>query len=253
MSQILEVCARLDRRAFVANHDGNVSVRLSEDRFLVTPTAYAKADVNKEDLLVIDREGQVLEGRHRVFSEWKWHRAIYFANPDVTSVVHAHPPHSMGWGLLKKDFGYPAIPEAVVSLGGAIPTLETNGVSESHDQLLRHVKSALSSSYAFLVPGNGVFAVGDNAIMAYLRVELAEQVIKAHMLAKSVGGIQALDAQLIQSLKSKTPALKPQWAVQDSSKGQKEVATPSLGSHISSQSIEELVRLELVKRGIGSN
>ena len=90
--QIIDVCRRMDKRQFVANHDGNVSVRLNENCFVVTPTSFAKKNVNIEDLLIIDLDGKILEGKHRVFSEWKWHRAIYLNLPDATSVSHGHPP-----------------------------------------------------------------------------------------------------------------------------------------------------------------
>ena len=44
---------RLHAAGWVANHDGNISVRLEEDRFLITPTAVSKADVDRSKLLVV--------------------------------------------------------------------------------------------------------------------------------------------------------------------------------------------------------
>ena len=42
---------------WVANHDGNLSVRLGDDRYLCTPTAVSKADVTAESLIVVDGQG----------------------------------------------------------------------------------------------------------------------------------------------------------------------------------------------------
>ncbi|HEX4923616.1 MAG TPA: class II aldolase/adducin family protein, partial [Bdellovibrionales bacterium] len=112
--QIVDVCHEMDRRQFVANHDGNVSVRVGDDLFLATPTSFAKRSIRESDILLIDFEGKVIEGAHRVFSEWKLHRTIYELCEDVTAVCHAHPPYATAWGLTQKQLEYPAIPEALV-------------------------------------------------------------------------------------------------------------------------------------------
>src|SRR5690606_34011004 len=105
-------------------HDGNVSVRLSENEFLATPTAFAKSEIKEEDLLVISRDGKVLTGTHKVFSEWVWHQAIYEEYGEVTSVVHAHPPHVMALASVGEMFEFPSVPEAIVSLGAPIQTTQ---------------------------------------------------------------------------------------------------------------------------------
>lgn len=210
--QIVEVCHELDRRQFVANHDGNVSVRIDENRFLVTPTSFAKRSVRENDILLIDLEGKVLEGPHKVFSEWKIHRAIYEACDDVSSVCHAHPPYTMAWGMTGKQMDFPSIPEAIVSLGGPLMTTDFIGPTASHTEIKGAVMSAIQNCYAFLIPGNGVFAVGDSAEMSYLRVELVEQVVRAHSLALTLGSVKSLPRDLVRELQSKRPPLKPSWA-----------------------------------------
>lgn len=251
MTQIVDVCQRLDARQLVANHDGNVSVRLSEDRFGTTPTAFAKKDIQAKDLLIVDFEGKVLEGIHKIFSEWKWHRAIYSAFPEVSSVCHAHPPFTMAWSLLQRKFGYGSIPEALVSLGGPLQTTDFLSPMASEHELKSAASFALQGCYAFLVPGNGVFAVGDNPLMAYLRVELVEQMIRAHMLALQHGSVRELDAGLIQELINKRPPLKPTWSSQAGyaeAKADKPSATQNaVNEDRVFQMIQEIIRQELSK------
>ncbi len=55
----------LHARGWVANHDGNVSVRLSADRLMVTPTATGKGDVAEGGLAVTDYAGKPAEGDHQ--------------------------------------------------------------------------------------------------------------------------------------------------------------------------------------------
>ena len=61
--RVVEYSKRLHRAGWVANHDGNVSVRLDEDRFLITPTAFSKEAVERESLLVVNGRGEKVSGR----------------------------------------------------------------------------------------------------------------------------------------------------------------------------------------------
>ncbi len=50
-SEIIRYCQRMDQKGWVANHDGNITVRLGSGSFAVTPTARAKFDLTEEDLI----------------------------------------------------------------------------------------------------------------------------------------------------------------------------------------------------------
>ena len=67
--QLVSISQALHARGWVANHDGNVSVRLPGDRILVTPTAMSKADVRDVDLVTLDLDGVVRSGSRRPPSE----------------------------------------------------------------------------------------------------------------------------------------------------------------------------------------
>ena len=64
-SDVVKAARRLHQNGWVANHDGNVSVRLHGDRLLITPTAVSKAEVDDAMLLIVDLSGTVLEGRRK--------------------------------------------------------------------------------------------------------------------------------------------------------------------------------------------
>ena len=52
--EVVEYSKRLATRGWVANHDGNITVRMDEDLYLATPTAFAKAQVERESLLYVN-------------------------------------------------------------------------------------------------------------------------------------------------------------------------------------------------------
>jgi L-fuculose-phosphate aldolase len=239
--QIITACRNLDRRQFVANHDGNISIRLSDDEFLVTPTARAKGSLQSSDLLTVNFEGKTLSANGKIFSEWIWHQAIYLEYPEVTSVCHAHPPYATAMALAEDFPEYPSIAEAVVSLGA--PIRSTGWVLSAKPSMADVrvlIRECLETSFAFVIPGNGVFAVGDDAEMSYLRVELLEQVARAHHLAQQLGPVKRLPQLLIQELNSRRPALRPKW---------KRSSEISLSQEIDEQALLEKVT-EILKGSI---
>ena len=88
---ICEVGRRMYARGFVAGNDGNVSVRVGPDRVVATPTLVSKGFMTPEMLVLVDLDGQVIEGGLRPSSELKLHLRVYHERADVYSVVHAHP------------------------------------------------------------------------------------------------------------------------------------------------------------------
>lgn len=182
---------------WVANHDGNLSASLTDDRFVCTPTAFAKADVELDDLLVVDADGQRLSGAHKPFSEMALHLAIYRARPDVRAVVHAHPPSATAFGAAGRAIPHPFLPEAVVSLGAEIPLVErTLPGKPAVDALVRDVRRC----DAVCVAGNGVFAWGPDLETAYLRLELVEHLARIALAAAPIGGVSRLPDAMVADL-----------------------------------------------------
>jgi L-fuculose-phosphate aldolase len=181
---------RLHDNGWVANHDGNISVRLHGNRWLITPTAVSKRDVDASMLLIVDESGKVLEGQRKPFSELELHFAVYHARPEVEAVVHAHPPYATAQGLLGRELTPVAMPEMVVSLGDRIPTLPRamprDGVGA------KAVEEAFGTVDAALLAGNGALTCGVDLSQALLRMELVEHYAKILSIAAALGTIAAL-------------------------------------------------------------
>lgn len=60
--EIVKAGKRMYDRGYVASNDGNISARLDDERFLITPTGVSKGFMNPEDLIVVDLNGNLLEG-----------------------------------------------------------------------------------------------------------------------------------------------------------------------------------------------
>jgi L-fuculose-phosphate aldolase len=187
---IVEICRKMDVKGWVANHDGNISLRF-EDTLLATPGAVSKADVTADMIITLDMEGKKLQGTGSPFSEIRLHLAAYQARPDIRAVVHAHPPLATARGLAGGYFGV-QLPEAVVSIGDSIPVVPYAfpGSPENEAQ----VAAALSWSDLFMMAGNGVLAGGRDVKEAFLRIELLEHLLRIDHYARVIGPVQALPA-----------------------------------------------------------
>lgn len=181
---IVTVCRRMWQRGFVANHDGNVTVKI-DDGFLATPTAIGKADIIPEIILTLNAEGQKVAGPGKPFSEMQLHLAAYRARPDVGAVVHAHPPYSTARGVCNKPLDNLFMPEAIVSIGDIVPVAPFAMPGSSENDSI--VASMLMQTNVFMLPGNGVLAVGSDVTQAYLRLELVEHLAKMDFIANHIG------------------------------------------------------------------
>jgi L-fuculose-phosphate aldolase len=189
-AELVAISRRLHENGWVANHDGNVSVRLNGSRLLITPTAVSKRDVDDSMLIIVDMDGKVLEGRRKPFSELELHLAMYRARPEAEAVIHAHPPHATAFGLVGLELSPVAMPEIVVSLGAKIPTLPR--VMPKEKAGVEAVEKASREVDAMLLGGNGALTLGADLSQALLRMELVEHYAKILTAARALGSVPAL-------------------------------------------------------------
>ena len=185
---------------WVANHDGNLSARLTADRIVCTPTAFSKIDVTRDDLVLVNGDGKKIGGRRRPFSELVLHRMVYGNRRDVTAVVHAHPPFATAFGVAGRPLPHPFLPEAVVSLGPTIPTIPLTAPGQASADALR---TQVRRCDAVLIAGNGVLSWGPSLELAFLRLELVEHLARIAHHAQGLGGVKPLDDAIVRPLLAK--------------------------------------------------
>lgn len=197
-AQLVATSRRIHAMGWVANHDGNISVRLTGGRLLITPTATSKADVDDASLIIVNLEGKVLEGRKKPFSELDLHLAAYRARPEVEVVLHAHPPSASAFGLVGLELSPIAMPEIVVSLGNHIPTLPR--AMPKSAQGVKNVETAAAQFDAMLLGGNGALTFGADLNQALLRMELVEHYARILATARALGPVAPLPTEEVGQL-----------------------------------------------------
>lgn len=188
--RVCEFAKRLHWRGWVANHDGNVTARLGEGRFLCTPTATSKAAVTPTCLLVVDPNGERVSGQSKPFGELGLHLTVLSMRPDAAAVIHAHPPTATGLACAgSRLLETPFMAEAVVSLGTSIPTVPFAPPGAPACQALAPF---VAGHDAVLLGNHGVLAWGSDLEQAYLRLELVEHLARVALHAERAGGLKPL-------------------------------------------------------------
>ena len=205
---IAAISVLLWERGWVANHDGNVTVRLDDGRLLATPTAVSKRVIGPDEVLALSPDGKLLENQRlpgKPFSEIHLHIACYRARPDAKAVVHAHPPTATGFAIAGLPLTTPVIAEAVVSLGPGAPLVPY--ALPGSKALEEGLSTALVEADAALLANHGVIAVGVDAEQAFLRMELLEHLAKVQLVARQIGRVNPLpDADVALLLEKRTAA-----------------------------------------------
>jgi L-fuculose-phosphate aldolase len=193
------VCRRLYERGLVAGPDGNVSVRLHDGSIVVTPSGMSKVDVTPDDLVLVDREGRVLDGKGNPSSELRMHLRIYERRADVSAVVHAHPPTATGFALAGESFMAPVLPEVILQMGEVpIVRYATPGTADVADSFDPY----LAGHDAFLMANHGATTVGPTLGVAHQRMESLEHAARIVLTARMLGTVHELSPADVKALRA---------------------------------------------------
>lgn len=196
---VARVCRRLWERGLIAGPDGNVSVRLSADRILVTPAGMSKVDVEPSDLLELSLDGTPRRGAGRASSEVRMHLRIYRRRPDVNAVVHAHPPTATGFAVAGEAFMACILPEVIFQVGWVpLVPYATPGTEELADAF----EPWLDGHDAFLMANHGATTVGPSLHVAHQRMESLEHAARIVLTARLLGRVNTLTADEVARLEA---------------------------------------------------
>ena len=195
---ICRVGGLLYDRGYAAANDGNLSVRVGEDRLLITPSGVSKGRMTPDMLLVTDLDGQVVEGDRHPSSETKMHLMVYRRRPDAGAVVHAHPPVSTAFAVCRRGLETPYLAELAAGLG-TVPCTPSFAML-STDQVPESIAPYLPDHNAVLLANHGALAWGADLWEAFDRLETVEHTAKIVLNAETLGGGVPLTAEEVSRL-----------------------------------------------------
>lgn len=169
---LLKACRELVDSGLIARTWGNVSIRLSKDLFLITPSGRAYETLEAADLVTVRIRDLSYKGDVKPSSEKEIHASVYKLRPDADFVVHTHQPNASALSVLGEDFSLTetngnlraeriVTPEEQEILGSSIPTAKY-GIS-STKPLAANVRRAIRrnpDAKTFLMKNHGALCIG---------------------------------------------------------------------------------------------
>ena len=191
---VLEAAKGLAEKRLVEGTSGNVSARMDATRICITPSSVDYLQMEDGDLVVIDLDGQPVEGNRPPSSEKSLHLACYQAFPEIGSVIHSHAVHATMFAAARKPI--PAcVDELVVYVGGEVEVAEyaQSGSVEVGAAAVR----ALASRAAALLANHGMVAIGKDPAEALKITALVERSAEIALGAVALGGPSALPERVV--------------------------------------------------------
>jgi L-ribulose-5-phosphate 4-epimerase len=189
----------LPRNGLVTWTGGNVSGRDQESGYVVIkPSGMRYEDLRPEHLLVVDMDGNRIEGDLNPSSDMASHLYIYRHRSDVRGVVHTHSPYATAFAALGKPI--PVYLTAIADeFGGPIPC---GGFALiGGEQIGQEVIKSIGVSPAVLLKNHGVFTVGDSVEAAVKAAVMVEDVARTVWLALQLGQPEEIPAEDVAKLR----------------------------------------------------
>jgi L-fuculose-phosphate aldolase len=188
---------RLYKRGLTTTSGGNVSLRLSDDVILITPSATDKGRMKWKEVAIMNLSGKNFTPDLKPSMETSMHLSIYRKKKDIRAIVHAHPVFASLFTAIKSKINTGLTAEAKAILGDPL-----------------FVKYALMGSKALadiaaenvmkcdilLLENHGILTVGSSLLQAFDKIEVLENAAKMTLMTEMTGKIKPLDKIRIQEL-----------------------------------------------------
>jgi L-fuculose-phosphate aldolase len=201
--QVIEAAQEMERKGLAVGAAGNLSLRLKDpagrDLLAITPSGRYYDLLKVDDIVMIDFNGQKIEGELKASIETVMHIEVHKARKKINAVVHAHPAFCSTLAVVRMDIP-PLIDEQVIYIGGEVKVAEY--ALPGTPELAKNVVSALGPRNAVILANHGLLTVGRDMREALTFCELAEELARIYISALSLGKVNQLPADAVELEKS---------------------------------------------------
>jgi ribulose-5-phosphate 4-epimerase/fuculose-1-phosphate aldolase len=167
---------------------GHASVRDPEGRGVwMKAAALGLEEITENDVLLVDWDGEVLDGSGRRHSEWPIHTEIMAARPDVRAVVHSHPPHSIALAAAGERLR-PLSHAGTLFVPPDVPRFEKTADLITTRELGQDVAASLADQSALFLVNHGIVTAGSGLPDAVIRAILLEKACHQQLITHGFGG-----------------------------------------------------------------
>lgn len=193
--RLAEICKLLYDRDLTVSAGGNMSMRLNEKEFIITPTGRNKGMLRPDEMVLMSMKGRVLsDGRPSM--EKTFHMAFYNADPETNAVIHCHPLYCTALAVRGEKIRSSLTPEGVILLGD-VPMI---GYFTPGSKKLAEAVAGHTSSKAMLMARHGAITKGRTVEEAFNRMEELEFQAKLQMLTAGADELPAAEIKKLERM-----------------------------------------------------
>ena len=201
------MCSTQEKRAEIRNHLaqacrilymegladfnlGHASSKIpGEELVYIKPKGLGLEEVKADDIVLINMEGDLIEGKHPLHGETPIHTEIYKARKDVGSIVHVHPLFTTAFSAVQSSFR--SLNQDGVLFPKGAPTFKSPELIVKKDQG-QALAEELGQSDAILLKNHGIVTVGNRIQEACLNALFFERALRLQAIATIFGETQPI-------------------------------------------------------------
>jgi L-ribulose-5-phosphate 4-epimerase len=177
---------------------GNVSARDSETDFVVIkPSGVSYKDLSPSNLVVVDLNGNIIEGSLKPSVDLATHLYVYKHMPEVNSVIHTHSTYASAFATVGMEI--PVYLTAMADFfGGKIPLGELVLIGE--EEIGKEIINKIGNSKAIIMKNHGPFTIGKDIKESLQAAIFLEEAAKVIIMAKILGEPQIIPGDIVKTL-----------------------------------------------------
>lgn len=188
VEEIIKVGNNIFKKGLVSGKSGNISKRIKSangDIIAITPTLKSLADLQQEDIVLVDLDGNTLTSG-KPSSEINMHLEIYKKRPDINAIVHTHSPYATGFSFSNKEIrrleGFGEIKDQYLP--------EIDYAKPGTDELALKASENIGNSDVLVLKKHGVICVGENIKEAESLAIFIEESAKTQFISLMLNSVE---------------------------------------------------------------
>lgn len=192
-AEVFRLHGELPRNKLVAWTSGNISGRdPATGLVVIKPSGIRYEDLTPQNMVVVDLEGKVVEGKYKPSSDTFAHTYVYCHRPEINGIVHTHSTFATAWAAVGKPI--PAVLTAICDeFGGPIPVGAYARIGG--DEIGQEIIRSIGESPAILMKNHGVFTIGKTPEAAVKSAVMVEDVARTVYFALQLGRPEEIPAE----------------------------------------------------------
>lgn len=189
------------KKGYVCATGGNISARVQDtDQFIITPSGRDYETMLKNDLVVVNLDGEKVSGKFKPSIEMQMHRLIYLNRKEIDCIIHMHSKYAVAAASMEGMNGIPPFDfELLGYFGGAIP-FAPFAVPGTMD-LAKIVVDSMGDSMGVIMANHGAIGVAETMKDAMTKCDIIEKSCEAYLAILAAGKVNPIPEEVVEKFK----------------------------------------------------